>query len=229
MIAMDVKFELITTEDTILKRAQRRAEKDINIKMRNTKKIFEKDFPKILKAEVEKTVEFRMFIQDLALAEKYYGEFGIPDISDRIAKVMEHWYNESRDIDFIPFKFTNNSMVGHLIVRWIKSDYSDVLSLEESKYIIGTLKGIIELDWLEWLLLSGPGYIIHDYFYIENEKTQSASRTNTGIMVHKEGKGWGLPLELSGTADDNFLTRSLASAIDIVTARIFGKIDKLFK
>lgn len=225
-----VNFVLETPVGDILKRIQRRAEKDINIKTRNIKRLLEEELPKVLERTIKKSLQYKNLMAELALNAALYGEVGIPDIEERINKIIHWWCYEDCYIDFVPFKFTNSGMVGHLIVKRIKNDYTEVLSLEEAKYVIATLKhGLMELEWLEWLLLGGPGYIIQDYKYVKNERTAAYSRTKTGIMVPKRGSGWGLPDELAGTQDNNFLTKILNEVTDGVTNNIFSKIDRILK
>ena len=67
---------------------------------------------------------------------------------------------------------------------------------------VATLSG--NLPWLHWLLMRGGSPIIIGFRY----KADGGGRTGGGIMI--PGGVFRIPLEYSGTVDDNFITRALA-------------------
>lgn len=102
---------------------------------------------------------------------------------------------------------------GGFRLKYISTDYSGVLTIPEAVQYVENIKGEEHiLEWLDWLLLRGDSQIIDDWIVIH--KKTPASRTGLGIMARKNGGGWGIPEEFSGTPFDNFITRAVNNMHD---------------
>lgn len=147
-------------------------------------------------------------------------------IVDKIAKRVA----DSMLIRFRRIRRRGKNIVGGIRFGVIKSSYDDVLSLDEAKYV--TLKGVT-IPWLEWLLLKGDGVIIQDYGFIKTrwEGSRSGGSGQTGgVMLPLKDDGlkiaWRItPSTLSGTQDDNWLTRAMESKANY----FFGQIGEYIK
>lgn len=132
-------------------------------------------------------------------------EFGIPDSSSRLQRILEVWKN-------ITFKYKSvkndgKQLVGSFELSMIKQDFSDVINLAEASFV--TEKGST-LNWLEWLLLFGDQVIIKDYNVILGSNPRS--RTGMAIMSGSVSGKWSVPSEYSGTINNNWITRAIDNA-----------------
>lgn len=223
---IEVEFVLKTPIESILQHVAKKAEKHLNTKLRRIKKILVDELPKKLESAIFSSVTYQLLNLDLMAGGPVYGGMGVEDLGARLEEIIHYWCQHPI-VDEQPFKITQNGISGGLTVKYIKGDYSDVLSLPAAKTLVSLANGgTFEIDWLEWLLLGGSGYIIREYRYLRTAETQVYSRTDTGIMVPQHGGGWTIPIEYQGTQDDNFLTRILDETLAFITKDIFSRIEK---
>jgi hypothetical protein len=137
------------------------------------------------------------------------GELGLPDIS-YVDRIIEQW---ATNVEVLYRPATPAAPLGAIKIGIIQSDYTDVLSLSEAKYIYTTGRSSGLLQWLRWLLLEGTSPIVMEYAYAPINS--SHSRTGMGIMKRSPGATWSVPAEFAGTVDDNFATRSVLGAIQV--------------
>jgi hypothetical protein len=229
-MSIAVEFKLVTTYESMLKRGLDVAEKRMNTKLKRVANIFYTKMPKLLEENIKKSATYYALQKDISYTPgipSLKGALGIPDILMRIDTIIHTWAN-SGIVDIIPFRTTGNSMTGGLTYRAIKSDYSDVLSLDVARALLTSLQGNqVLIPWLEWLLLGGSGYIIRDYIYYSGEGISSYSRTGEGIMEKRPGQGWSIPVEYMGSQEDNFLTQILDFTLEEVSKEIFSRIEKI--
>lgn len=97
-----------------------------------------------------------------------------------------------------------NRLNGGITVYAFLEDFSDILALSESK--VTTNKGQ-QLPWLEWLTIEGDKIIItnHEITY----GPYPTSRAGGTIMRKTTTGTWKVPLQYSGTPDDNWITRAI--------------------
>ena len=79
---------------------------------------------------------------------------------------------------------------------FVRSDFSDLLSLSSSSFM--TEKGK-DIPWLNWLLTQGDRVVVADYRYIPADN----GRSGYGIMIG--GKSFRVPPQFSGTPQNNFV------------------------
>lgn len=228
MESITVDFVLKTPIENILKYAQKKAEKHLNTKMRQIKNMILDVLPNKLYRAITESPEYIILNLDISNSGPLYGGLGLPDLSQKLERIIQHWCSKDNFvIEESPFKFTQHGIDGFLRIKVIKSDFSDVLSLADAKEFVTSRAGhITEINWLEWLLIGGGGYLVRDYVFIQNSDVSPYSRTDTGIMIPKAGSGWQIPMEFMGTQNDNFITRILDQVLNSVTAEIFAKINK---
>jgi len=223
---IEVEFVLKTPIESILQNVAKKAEKHLNTKLKRIRKILIDELPKKLESAILHSVTYQLLNLDLMAGGPVYGGMGVEDLGARLEEIIHYWCY-TPVIDGQPFKITKNGITGGLTVKYIKGDYSDVLSLPAAKTLVSLAKGgTFEIDWLEWMLLGGSGYIVREYRYLRTAATQVYSRTDTGIMVPQPGGGWTIPIEYQGTQDDNFLTRILDETLAFITKDIFSRIEK---
>lgn len=110
---------------------------------------------------------------------------------------------KSIKIEFKPFKRSGQKYRGSLEIFVLRSDFLDILDLNEAQ--VFTLSGE-RLPWLQWLLLEGGNVIISGYNF---RMFPGSGRSGQGIMVQSENRGWRVPPAYSGTIRNNWLTRMM--------------------
>ena len=108
-----------------------------------------------------------------------------------------------RNSVYVDFRKYDDKLRGGLTVNVQPSDLASLLSLPEGHVIYS--KG--DLHWLRWLLEYGDTIIVANYDY--NPQT-GLGRSSLGNM--KEGTGFRVPPEFSGTLTNNFITRALTDS-----------------
>ena len=169
------------------------------------KKVVRRSIPRIetkLNISLKELLQ-RRFIEGLpVVTPSDIGEMGIPDLENRLFNISQAASNS--------FKVTvRPANLLRIDIGILKSDYSDLLSLNESIFQYFSKEGNNILPWLEWILKGGNGTIVSGYDF--REGSYGSSRTGLGLMF--KGNGWAVPPNLRGTEQDNILTRCL-SAID---------------
>lgn len=152
-------------------------------------------------------------------------ELGIPDSSSRVENILDIWL-QSLTITRKPVRISGKSMAGGFAVFMIREDWSDVLNSPSSRYV--TLKGK-QIPWLEWLLLAGDQTIITDYTFSATIPPRYKSRTGKGVMLEAPQRRWHVPRKYSGTALDNFVTRSLSGVGQQIQQVMQKEVQKRFK
>ena len=137
-------------------------------------------------------------------------ELGITDGDNRINNLLNIWLSNI-SISFKPIALKSSQLQGGINLSMIKADLSDVLGSNAAIITDGKTGSMV--DWLNWLSLAGDRTIIKDYDFILG--SNSRSRTGGGIMRYAPGSGkWKVPSEFSGTATNNWITRSIETASD---------------
>lgn len=128
--------------------------------------------------------------------------------------------------------------LGAISVRILQSDFQDVLSVPGTSYVSysaphyrggSVAKPSVEtpIEWLRMLLFSGTDIVFPAAEINLDAVFRPASRTGRAIMIRptsRQPRGWGMPPEFSGTAEDNFLTRAVSLIADDVANIIFEEV-----
>jgi len=131
-------------------------------------------------------------------------ELGIPDASSKVQSIINIWISNI-EYDYSKPTISGGKIISSFSAKFVKTDFSDVISSEEA-YVID---GEYNLPWLKWLLLDGSATIVprHDVVFGPNPN----SRTGDAVM-RPSSKGWGVPSDYAGTASDNWITRAIADS-----------------
>ncbi len=146
-------------------------------------------------------------------------QFGLVNPIQKLDQIIDAWV-QSIQVEFIKVKYRGTSLKGGISIRMIQNNWSDVLALPAATQVNrGPAGG--NLRWLEWLLLNGDRIIVQN-FEIQIPGPHNRSRTGLAVMVERVGKQWKVPPEFSGTAQNNFVTRSLAQLKfdDVISAQL---------
>ena len=121
-------------------------------------------------------------------------------------------------------KKSGTKIHGGLTVNIQPSDLKNVLSLGEGQitYRSSTYKTSVNLDWLKWLLQKGDSIIVGKFDFSIQPGT---GRSGEGTMKKNVG-GWRVPPSISGTIEDNFVTRAFDMTIQ---TRMMAIIEKSMK
>lgn len=135
---------------------------------------------------------------------KLHGELGLVNPAEAVTEVingiLKHIQVEPRRV-----VATGSSLAGGVLVQVLRTDLNDVLTIPLATFESTSVKRgtVTTVPWLDWLLRGG-NLVLADYFFLPGDR--SHSRTRLGIMVPSK-IGWGP--SMSGTQDDNWLTRAL--------------------
>ncbi len=143
--------------------------------------------------------------QQMLPGSRIYHELGIPDIEQRLNKVVDTIIDGIEVNVVFPY-MSGDNLGGSYSIKILKKDFSDVLSLSEAQfeYVSKRYPMGHTLSWLSWILLSGSNSVILDFHFAPVAKSQS--RTGMGLMF--KGGSWGVQPFLGGTINDNFLIRA---------------------
>lgn len=183
-----------------------------------------------------KTAVGEVISQSILLSPEYplitsgdvWHELGIRDPETKVAAIIEQM-KASVSVTH-ELKRTANDFRGTIGVGLLPADYRDLLSLPEASYIsygrgiVGGKVAVIpsEVTWLKWLLLDGGRTVVTEFAY--DPVADSHSRTGFGLMK-RSNHGWGMPLSVAGTAEDNWLTKSLFRNIKSIEDAIVRAIN----
>jgi hypothetical protein len=125
-------------------------------------------------------------------------EFGLdPGQGDRSAVDIANAVKNSIELEIKPF---DERFRGEIIFYIQPSTFENLLGLPSGF----TFRDSGKLDWMNWLLLLGTKTIVYGYSYIPGLEGVSGG----GIM--ERGGVWRVPVQYSGTANNNFITRALS-------------------
>jgi hypothetical protein len=145
------------------------------------------------------------------IANDYRGEFGIVNPSEVITAICQR-AADSVQVRLTPFRYAGSTIGGSLTLTAIPANYADLLAMPEAVILSENNK---VFSWLYALLFQGDEIVIAEYKYLSevltDEDRAKYSRTGLGFMVPMQGKGWRVPPEISGTRENNLITRALTS------------------
>jgi len=145
-------------------------------------------------------------------------ELGLED-SGKVQSIINVWL-KGVDVKLYPATIVGSKIIGDIILTAIPSDYSDVLGSNAASYTAA--KGAT-IPWLSWLLLQGDNIIIATHKAVYDPNRAQHSRTGHDIMLPSD-EGWRVPPEFSGTVDNNFVTRAVASALPELRYQLESKL-----
>jgi len=153
---------------------------------------------------------------------KLKGEFGLPsDGAIRLREILNIWL-DNIVVDYVPIRGTS-VLKGSFSLCMFAKDWIDVINSNSATII--TDKGQ-SLPWLEWLLKFGDKTIVKEY----TVKLTNSVRSRSGLaLMKKDVKGkWRVPLEFSGTNNNNFITKLIDSLDNQIINIIEQAIQKQF-
>ena len=128
---------------------------------------------------------------------------------------------ESIEVRHRPVKVNNMRLNGGLTIGILVADFSDILSLPESKVV--DKQGNV-LPWLEWLLIRGDQIIVAGYDVAFGPFIKS--RSKKAVMIPDGSAVWRVPPEYSGIINDNWLTRTIDATMKILELAISRIVEK---
>lgn len=146
-------------------------------------------------------------------------EFGIPDVSSKLAGLLNIWSNNIQ-YQYLKPTISNNKIKTTFIANTIRVDFADVLYTDYA-LVIDSTRGY-SIPWLEWLLLDGNKILVNKSNVVLGPNKYS--RTGNALMK-PSNKSWKVPSEFSGTQNDNWITRAIDGASD----KINNLLIKAFK
>lgn len=100
---------------------------------------------------------------------------------------------------------------------YLEGEYVDLYSKSYSSY---ATKNGVKIEWLNWLLEAGNSDVIFGY---KIKYGIDIGRTGEAIMMPSKTANWRVPPEFSGTAENNFITRSF-EGVDQELLKFIGGI-----
>lgn len=130
---------------------------------------------------------------------------------DRIIDV----FSQHAEVIMIPLSVVGNGFRGGLEIKLSDTAMQALFSLPEAR--------IVDMPWLEWLLLRGNSVIITGHKILFRES--AFSRSGYAIMTKAKTGVWRVPSEYSGTETDNWITRAMGlveKELSITISRIIA-------
>lgn len=124
-------------------------------------------------------------------------------------------------IDFSGYTLVGRKLSGRLQILLSPQVYTDLKSANFA--VIDSKGGPVE--WIRWSLEEGDNLVVADYriYLATNRKT---SRSGLAVMI-KAGS-WRVPSEVSGTPNDNWITRELKNRRDDYLNLVQNALQKEF-
>lgn len=204
---MPFYLNLQESDGVIAKRAMLQIATSINNAIRGALPIIGTKVKGLVSGAIQSSPEYNSL-----LGGTLQGELGVPQSATRLQAILDIWLNSLR-VSRIPVKLTGSQLSGGFSISMIRQNWSDVLSTPEASYT--TSKGQV-INWLEWLLIAGDSTIVTQYNFTPKITRGAQSRTGLGIMRSNPKGKWHVPREFSGTAQNNFVTRSLEKVIPLI-------------
>jgi hypothetical protein len=181
---------------------------------------FEDELKKIIKAKIDDSPTIKsMYSGSLR------GHFGF------IAGEEPEYVDPIINAIVSSLKVTNKGMLinryraQNLDITIVDVDFDHLTKIGRSEYTSTTHGQSHQVKWLEWLLNNGTTIVVSNYRIVFGN--HPGSRSGMAVMSKKEGKGYRVPPEHSGTQDNNFITRIFD---DILEKQISDLIETiLFK
>ena len=146
---------------------------------------------------------------------KLRGDFGIPKGTDVVTAIISA-VSSAVDITISPFSGSSTGIKGAVVLTIQRGDYSNVLGLPGST--VTTEKGQ-SLPWLSWLLTLGDQVIVSTHGVRYKPGT---GRSGQAQMKFNYNAPFKVDSAHSGKPDDNFITRTIDSVSDEITAILIG-------
>lgn len=202
-VEMDVTVNTVENITRLSKAVGKIIEDELNLKLKKAAIHIKNNFGPVFINALKAQPEYNSLI-DGELKE----EFGLLDGSSKINTIMKVWV-ESLRVKMRKFRFVNTDFTGGIRVEAIRSDFTDVMALDEGYQITEKEEA---LHWLQWLLLAGDQVIIKDYVIVEGGLFHG--RAGSKIMRARGGGTWSVPPQFRGNIDDNWVTRAVEAADD---------------
>jgi hypothetical protein len=134
-------------------------------------------------------------------------ELGVtPEVMANVIEEIIDIVSANIEVTYQTLSVVNGKVVsGGYTIRILRSDFTDVLGIQDASYT--TTNGIV-IPWLNWLLYAGTSTVVYGYRIELDPHNTTTSRTGA-IMVKDPAGRWSVPSEYAGTQSDNFLTRAL--------------------
>lgn len=200
-IKMQISLKLIDTNQQIYDKILKGLIPQVQKFMLDKLNILKKELPALIQNLIIASPEYNSILSGQL---KY--EFGLPDSSAKLAGLLQIW-SSNLVYDYSKPKITNNKIVTKLSASALKVNFDDVL-YSDYAMMYDSVRGY-SLSWLEWLVINGNQTIIQDQEIVFGPNKYS--RTGNAVMKPSSNT-WSVPPEFAGTINDNWITRSIASA-----------------
>lgn len=111
---------------------------------------------------------------------------------------------------YTPIKYKNRSFTGGFSIHVQPEDFTNIFASvgldSVIRYYSMYYKKVVELDWLNWILMRGDAIIVTDGQFT----AMAGGRSGQGKMMRTGSINvWKVPSSISGTQFDNIITRTL--------------------
>lgn len=198
---MRISLDILETPDQFRQKVNQAICDHLNSHVFTKLSKLENELEKSIRTIIESSAEY----QELLSNKMLIGDFGFPqgDAKPYLGAIVDQLV-KSITVTFTPFITSGKRISGSIKIGAIIEDFRDVLSLPEANisYYSRRFNGVVNLDWLSWLLEKGNKIIIRD-FHIEY-----GSFGRSGEAVMRLGGEWRVNPIISGTITNNWITRA---------------------
>lgn len=201
---MNFSLKILENNGELIKNILQTLLPDISNYMDSVVKTIQNELPIIIQNAIISSPEY-----DSILGGQLKYEFGLIDSSSKLDALLNLW-TSNLNIQYSSPRIAGNQIKSQLSVSMIKTDFSDVLGSDYAN-MVDKDRGY-SLPWLQWLLLDGNQILVPQSSVIFGPNP----RSRTGFAIMANGGGWRVPSELSGTANDNWITRAIEASYETI-------------
>ncbi len=174
----------------------------INARLRKIRTSFRESIRVLIKQMILDTPE----AESMQAGGILSGEFGFyPGVGEIRIDAIAQRVRDSARVDFTKIKRKGKELSGRIRIRVVVSDFSDVFSIPEHKYISEQSGEAVE--WLKWLLLEGDKIINTEYGIKWGGPNSRSGLAYMLPLTKKFIRPFRVSPQFTGTQNDNWLTR----------------------
>ena len=142
-------------------------------------------------------------------------ELGITDPASQLSSI----FDAIADATTVSFKPPSIRGRGVSMILTVSAVPFDLKSITAGLGTYTTEKGV-EIPWFDWLTTLGDAVIVREHESV----TGFPELSRTGDKIMTAGKGWRVPPQFAGRAEDNFVTRAIEQVLPLFEKSIVNTI-----
>lgn len=226
MSKFNYSVKMTTSLQEMIKQANQVMIADLEKRFKQFSVLAEEEMPDALMTAIKNTEVYESLAYGTG-SVNLRAEFGLDHqnhsvdaIDDIISAIVGELY-----IEPVQLKATSKGPSGSILLKAIHRSLLDALALDES-YAVA--KSDI-IPWLNWLSFEGDRIVVSEYQIIHGVfSSPEPSRSGEAIMARSKTGFWKVPSQVSGTKENNWITRAVEDGNDHINAVLTGLLNRTF-